>query len=117
EWLPDTVEKLGFGLAWASDNETVFYATTDAAKRSNEIWRHRLRSARETDVSVYRDDDVLYNVGVARSRNGAWIQLISGSFTSGETWLLDAHHPERPRVLVRKREANVEYDVSFGTRW
>ena len=113
-WLPDRVEKLGFGLSWASDNRTLFYLTTDAAKRSNEIWRHTLGAEGAADVSVYRDDDQLYNVGVGRTRNGAFVVLVSGSFTSGETWLLDAHNPESPPRLVRKREANVEYDVSVG---
>ena len=117
EWLPDAVDNLSFGLAWASDNQTVFYVTSDAAKRGNQVWRHQLRSARTADVSVYRDDDVLYNVGVGRSRNGAWIHLVSGSFSSGETWLLDAHKPVSAPVLVRKREANVEYDVTAGTGW
>ena len=117
EWLPDVVENLSFGLAWASDNQTVFYVTSDAAKRGDEVWRHRLRTDRAADASVYRDDDVLYNVGVGRSRNGAWIHLVSGSFTSGETWLLNAHQPESAPVLVRKREPNIEYDVSPGTDW
>ncbi len=116
-WLPDAVENLGFGLAWASDNATVFYATTDAAKRTNEVWRHRLRTERAADVSVYRDDDSLFNVGIGRSRSGAWIHLVSGSFSSGETWLLDAHAPESAPRLVRKREPNVEYDVASDRDW
>ena len=116
-WLPDAVENLGFGLAWASDNATVFYATTDAAKRTNEVWRHRLRTERAADVSVYRDDDSLFNVGIGRSRSGAWIHLVSGSFSSSETWLLDAHAPESAPRLVRKRESNVEYDVASDRDW
>ncbi len=117
EWLPDAIEKLGFGLAWASDNATVFYITSDAAKRGNQVWRHRLRTERSADASVYLDDDVLYNVGVGRSRNGGWIHLVSGSFSSGETWLLNAHNPESAPVLVRKREKDVEYDVTPGNDW
>ena len=117
EWLPDAIDKLSFGLAWASDNKTVFYVTSDAAKRGNQVWRHRLRTGRGSDVSVYRDDDVLYNVGVGRSRNGAWIHLVSGSFSSGETWLIDAHKPESAPLLVRRREALVEYEVSPGSEW
>jgi len=117
EWLPDRIDKLGFGLAWASDNRTLFYVTTDAAKRTNEVWRHQLRSDRTSDVSVYRDDDVLFNVGVGRSRNGAFIHLVSNSFTSGETWLLDAHRPDVAPVLVRRRAPETEYDVSPGSEW
>ena len=114
-WLPDRVEKVGPGFAWASDNRTVFYVTTDAAKRPNEVWRHQLRTERASDVSVYRDDDVRYNVGVGRSRNGMFIHVVSNSFTSGETWLLDANRPDSAPVVVRKREPDVEYDVSPGS--
>ena len=38
-WLPDALDTLGFGLAWASDSRTVFYLTTDAAKRANEVFQ------------------------------------------------------------------------------
>ncbi|MBM4193413.1 MAG: S9 family peptidase [Gemmatimonadetes bacterium] len=111
EWLPDAVEKVGFGLAWASDNRTVCYVTTDAAKRACEVWRHTLGAPRTADVSLYRDDDALFNVGVGRSRDGAWLVLMSGSFTTNECWLVDAHAPDSPRRLVRAREHNVEYSV------
>ena len=49
-WLPDALDTLGFGLAWASDSRTVFYLTTDAAKRANEVWRHALGTPREADA-------------------------------------------------------------------
>lgn len=116
-WRADVVEGVGFGLAWASDNATVFYTTTDAAKRSNEVWRHRLGEGREADVSVYRDDNPLFNVGVGRARDGNWIVLASVSYSSGETWLLDAHAPTQPARLVRAREAGVEYEVAPGGDW
>jgi oligopeptidase B len=116
-WLPDAIEKLGFGLAWASDSRTVFYLTTDAAKRANQVWRHELGTPREADVSVYRDDDVLFNVSVGRSRSGRWIYVTSGSFTSGETWLVDAAAPASPPVLVRARRPGVEYEVSAAGDW
>ena len=115
--LPDRVEKLSFGLAWASDNATVFYMTTDSAKRGDQVWRHRLGEARERDVSVYKDPDVLFNVGVGRSRSGEWIFITSGSFTSDETWALDASHPDGKPVLIAKRASGVEYDVDHGGDW
>ncbi|MDA1082106.1 MAG: S9 family peptidase [Gemmatimonadetes bacterium] len=117
EYLADEVESVSFGLAWASDNRTVFYVTTDAAKRGNEVWRHTLGTSRDRDASVYRDDDQLYNVGVGRSRDGKWIYLVSGSFTSGEASLLDAHVPTSEPRVVRRRGANVEYDVAAGGEW
>ncbi len=113
-WREDAVADLGFGLAWASDSRTVFYTTTDAAKRSNAVWRHGVGTPRADDISVFRDDDPLFNVGVGRSRDGRWVFVVSGSFTTGETWMVDAHAPARTPVLVRARERDVEYEVSSG---
>ena len=115
--LPDKVQKLGFGLAWASDSATLFYMTTDAAKRGNEVWRHRLGDDRALDAPVYRDDDVLFNVGVRRSRSGAWILLTSGSFTCDEAWAIDASRPETKPVLIAARASGVEYQVDHGGDW
>jgi oligopeptidase B len=117
EFLADTAEALGFGLAWASDGRTLCYQTTDSAKRADQVWRHRLGDVRANDVSVYRDPDPLFNVGVRRSRSGAFVFLTSSSFTSTETWLLDARAPERAPVLVAPRAPDVEYDVDHGGDW
>jgi oligopeptidase B len=117
EFLADTAEALGFGLAWASDGRTLFYQTTDSAKRADQVWRHRLGDARAIDVSVYLDPDPLFNVGVRRSRSGAFVFLTSSSFASTETWLLDARAPERAPVLVAPRAPDVEYDVDHGGDW
>ena len=117
KFLEDTAEPLGFGLAWASDGRTLFYMTTDDAKRADRVWRHRLGETRASDVSVYGDPDPLFNVGVRRSRSGAFVYVSSSSFTSSETWLLDALAPESAPRLVAARAADVEYDVDHGGDW
>ena len=115
-WLPDRIEKLGFGLAWASDNRTIFYATTDSAKRNDRVWRHAVGTAQEKDVSVYRDTDVLFNVGVSRSRNGEWILISSGSFTSSEYHVIPAARPATAPRVIAPRRAGIEYEVEAGER-
>jgi oligopeptidase B len=117
EFLADTADDLGFGLAWASDGCTLFYETTDASKRADRVWRHRLGDSRTADVAVYHDPDQQFNVGVRRARSGAYIFLTSSSFTSTETWLLDAHAPESAPRLVAARAPDVEYDVDHGGEW
>jgi len=117
DWLPDRVEKLGFGLAWASDNRTLFYLTTDAAKRSDRVWRHALGGDVAQDVAVYHDGDARFNVGVGRARSGAFVFVHSGSFTSSEVWLADAFAPEAPLRCVAPRADGVEYDVAHGGDW
>jgi oligopeptidase B len=117
DFLTDNADALGFGLAWASDGRTLFYQTTDTAKRADQVWRHRIGEPRSSDVTVYLDPDPLFNVGVRRSRSGAFVILTSSSFTSTESWLLDARAPETAPRLVAARAPDVEYDVDHGGDW
>lgn len=96
QWLPDRVEKLGFGLAWASDSATVFYLTTDSAKRSDRVWRHTTGTPRDADVSVFHEPGSLCNVGVQRCRSGEFIVISSTSFTDAEIHLVPAAQPASP---------------------
>jgi oligopeptidase B len=114
KFLRDRKEKLGFGLAWASDNRTVFYMSTDSAKRGDRVWRHTIGTSVRQDVDVFHEPNVLFNVGVQRLRSGKFIAISTGSFTQGETRVIDAAHPTRPARLIAARRAGVEYDVDHG---
>jgi oligopeptidase B len=111
-FLPDRIEKLSWGLAWASDNRTIFYMTPDSAKRGDKVWRHRLGDDRSRDVMVYHEPDVLFNLNVRRARSGKFIYIESGSFTSGETRVIDASKPASTPRLLAARRPGVEYDVT-----
>jgi oligopeptidase B len=113
-WLPDQIEKLSWGLAWADDNRTLFYMTPDSAKRGDRVWRHVIGTPRTADVSVYQDTDVLFNVNLARSRSGEYILISSTSFTSSEWHLIPTARPtEAPRVVAPRRPG-IEYEVEPG---
>ena len=114
KYLRDRKEKLGFGIAWASDNRTLFYMSTDSAKRGDKVWRHAVGTSVRTDVSVFHEPNVLFNVGVQRLRSGKFIAISAGSFTQGDTRVIDAMHPTRPARLIAARRPNIEYDVDHG---
>jgi len=116
EWLPESIEKLSWGLAWAGDNRTLFYMTPDSAKRGDQVWRHALGTPRSQDVSVYRDTDVLFNVNVHLSRNEKWILISSGSFTSSEWHVIPADRPATPPRVIAPRRPGVEYEIEAGER-
>jgi len=115
-WIDEGLDKLSWGLAWASDNRTLFYMTPDSAKRGDRVWRHVVGEPRAKDVSVYQDNDVLFNVGVSRSRNGQWIFISSGSFTSSEWHMIPADRPTTAPRVIAKRRPGVEYEVEAGER-
>ena len=117
KYLPDRKEKLGFGLAWASDNRTLFYMSTDSAKRSDRVWRHAIGTSVRTDVSVFHETNVLFNVSVDRMRSGKFITISSGSFTQGETRVIDAMQPTRPARLIAAKRPDIEYEVDHGNGW
>ena len=117
ETLPDRIAPLGFGLAWASASGTLFYTTTDEAKRSNAVHRHRLGTPASEDVRVYVDGDSRFNVGVHTSRSAAWVCISSASFTSAEWWVVDAAAPESAPRCVAPRTEGVEYDIAHGGDW
>jgi oligopeptidase B len=116
--LPDAVSDLIEGLAWASDNRTLFYQKADSANRANAVWRHQLGAPVAQDAEVFRDDDVLFNVGVSRSKSGKYIVISSESFTSAETRVIAADAPMEPARVLLPRVAGVEHAAyHWGDRW
>jgi oligopeptidase B len=109
--LVDSVPGVWNGTAWADDNRTFFYMTADSAKRGNAVWRHTVGARRGGDVNVFREDSLLYNVSVYRSRSGKYVLIPTQSFTTSEWRTIPTAAPgTAPRVVARRR-ANVEYDV------
>jgi oligopeptidase B len=85
--------------------------TPDSAMRGNAVWRHVLGTPRESDVKVFQEDDVLYNVGVARSKSGKYILIPVTSFTSSEWRVIPTANPTAAPRVIAPRRTNVEYDV------
>ena len=109
--LVDSIPNVWNGTAWAEDNRTFFYMTADSAKRGNAVWRHVTGQARSTDASVFREDSLLYNVSVARSRNGKYVLIPTSGFTTSEWRVIPTAAPSSaPRVVAPRRDG-VEYDV------
>ena len=69
--LPDRVDSVNYSLAWAADNRTLFYGTSDAANRPYRVWRHVLGTDPATDVKLAEEPDELFRVGCGSPRTGA----------------------------------------------
>ena len=111
--LVDTVSNVTGGTAWANDNRTFFYVTGDSARRDNAVWRHTV-GARGADANVFREDSLLYNVGVERTRDGRYIVLGAQSFTTSDWRAIPADRPaETPRATGGRRDG-IEYTLEHG---
>jgi oligopeptidase B len=109
--LVDSVAGVWNGTAWADDNRTFFYMTADSAKRGNAVWRHTVGAARGSDANVFREDSLLYNVDVTRSRSGRFVLISTSSFTVSEWRVIPTSAPATAPRVVAARRPNVEYDV------
>jgi oligopeptidase B len=109
--LADTLGQIVPGLAWANDNHTLFYLTADSARRSNAVWRHELGDPKSKDVRVYEDDDVLNNVGLARSKSGNFVLIADAGYTSSEWSVIPTASPATAPKVVAPRKPNVEYTI------
>jgi oligopeptidase B len=109
--LPDQLAGVWNGTAWADDNRTFFYMTPDSAKRGNAVWRHVLGQPGTSDVKVFQEDNVLYNVGVFRSKSGKYVFIPADGFTSSEWRVIPTANPTAPPRVVAARRPGVEYSV------
>jgi oligopeptidase B len=109
--LPDRVEGVNYALAWAADDRTLFYGTSDAANRPYRVHRHVLGSDPGTDAVVGEERDELFRMGVGLTKDRKYLLVSTGSFNADEVRYLDASTPMGEFRLIRPREAGVEYAV------
>lgn len=120
--IPDELDDVYYGFAWASDSHHFFYTRVDNAMRPWQLWRHELETPSSEDVLVFQEDDAQFNVSVGRSRDEAVIVIHVGSSTTTELHFIDAAHPTDDFVLLEPRRHGIEYGVEHfidarGTAW
>jgi oligopeptidase B len=96
-------------VEWAADNKTLFYTTTDAAKRANRLHRHAVGGA--DDAVLYEEKDERFSIHVTRTRSKAFLVLDIGSLTTSEVHYLPATQPTGAWKIVAPRKDAHEYDV------
>ena len=108
--LPEKFERVD-GVAWGTDNKTLFFITEDPiTKRQNEFHRHVLGTS-VTDRLYFEPDD-LFDIGLERSRDRAFIFLTSESKLSTEVRFLPAGPGVAALRLIAPREADQKYYVA-----
>jgi oligopeptidase B len=118
EILAESIPNSEGGVAWATDNKTVFYAKKDLQTlRTPEIYRHVVGTAASADKLIFTEKDDTFNCSVWRSRSKAKIFIGSYQTVSTEYRMLDASKPEGEFVLIEPRSRDHEYSVTdFGDK-
>ena len=109
--LPDTVDDIYYSLAWSSDSGTILYVRPDDTVRPYQVWRHALGTDARADVLIYEEADERFFVGVAGTRSGRYLLIVSDSKITSEIHFLDADHPNAEPRVVEPRTEGLEYSV------
>ncbi len=108
---PGTIEKVR-SVAWAADNQTLFYVTEDEAKRACRVWRRSIGESGET--LVYEETDARFSVSVSDSRSRGYIFVTSHSATTSEVRYVRSDTPTADLQLFQPRRQDHEYYVDHG---
>ncbi len=110
--LPDAVAGASGSIAWASDNEHLFYVRLDENHRPASVWRHRRGTDPSEDEKVYEEADPGFFVAVGRSLCGRFVLIDTHDHQTSEYRLVPADRPTEPPRLVSPRVEGEEYDVA-----
>ncbi|MBP7999465.1 MAG: S9 family peptidase [Chloroflexi bacterium] len=109
ELLPDAIPNTYYSMAWANDNQTLFYNVLDEALRPHQLRRHLLGTAAQDDTLVYQEDDARFFLGITKSKDDQYLLLVLNSKESDEVRFLAADNPTGDFQPLHPREAKLEY--------
>jgi len=109
--LPDVIENVDAGVAWAEDNRTLLYVEKDPVTLlGRRIRCHRLGDAGE-DALVYEEPDESFDLTVERSKSERYLLIASESTTSSEWRYARVDDPDLAFEVVVPREEDHEYQL------
>jgi oligopeptidase B len=109
EMMPTRIERV-VSSVWSVDGRYIFYVQEDeVTKRNDTFWRYDLSN--DKSELIFREEDVLFNMWVSRSRDKQMLFLHSGAATMDEYRYLGSDAPLGDWTLVIPRREKHEYAV------
>jgi len=106
-------------VAWANDNQTVFYTSKNKTTLlSEKVYRHLVGTDYKNDKLVYQEDDNEFYIGVGRSKSGEYIIIWNSSTLVSDYHLLNADTPKGDFFNFTQRGIEHEYSlVHYGEKF
>lgn len=109
--LPDVIENVDGGVAWADDNRTLLYVEKDPVTLLGRRVRRHLLGSTATDPLVYEEPDESFDLTVERSKSERYLFIGSESTTSSEWRHARTDDATFAFAVVSPREEDHEYQV------
>jgi oligopeptidase B len=113
ELLDDVIPETRTGLVWAAKDSVIVYGKANENWRVDNVRLHTIGTAVESDLEIYREEDIGFSVGAGLSAQEDWLIIATGDNETSEVRLVRADKPTGEQILVRPREKGVEYSVDI----
>ncbi len=119
EILSDAMTGTSASMAWADDNQTLFYVENDPVTLLSErVKKHVLGTDTARDVLVYEEKDPSFYMGVGTTGDDAYVTIRMSSTISDELRYLAASDPNGAFAVLIPRERGLEYSADhIDGRW
>jgi len=119
ETLPDRIPGNTSSLAWAEDNETLFYIERDPTTLLGvRVRKHRLGTDVAEDETVYEESDHSFYMSLGHTGDDRYVIIHLASTITDEMRYLPADERDGEFRILHARERGHEYDADHvGGRW
>lgn len=108
--LQNEIPNTAGSLAWANDNQTLFYNVLDDAHRPYQIYRHHIKEE-GPDTLIFEEADEAFFVYPFKMKDSSYLGIYLNSKITNEVHLLDANTPTEAFWCFRPRQKGIEYSV------
>ena len=113
ELLPDEIPGTLSSLVWVAGDKGIVYSLANEQWRTDNARLHWLGQPLASDIELYHEDDEGFRVGSSLSSNEQWLIIGTSDHETSEVRLVPAADPLAAPLLVKARQAGVEYDVDL----
>ena len=96
-------------IAWAGDNETLYYGLLDDTLRSSKIYRRGIDDV--ASELIYEELDARYSCSISETKTREYLFISTSSSTTSEEYYLEATGEDRTPKLFLPREQDVRYSI------
>lgn len=98
-------------MAWAADNQTIFYTRQDDTLRSAELYRHVLGDDPADDPLLFAEEDETFYLYVYPSDDRQYLFASSGSYVTTEVRTLPTSTPDAEWQVFSPRREGILYSL------
>ncbi|MEY3157561.1 MAG: hypothetical protein RLZZ121_614 [Bacteroidota bacterium] len=110
--LEDRIYPVNGAAAWAADNRTIFFGTSDEQTlRSDEVWKYRIGQGSDNKTLVFQEEDETFSTYVFGGKSGDFLYILSSSTLSSEQRYLSSDRPDDAWTIICPRQKDLLYSA------